>query len=500
MPHSGPIGVFHGLAGFCNIGTSVLIMGLAMGSFHDVVIIGSGASGSVLAHELTRAGADCVMLEAGEGYDAEQYPRNEMLANSRLYWSGGMDATTSANLLFLRGKVLGGGTVVNQALMDRFDDDALDEWRERSGVDFFSTEAMARHYDAVEQQLVLHTLGRDEWNRNAELYARGFEQCGYRWAPLRRGQLDCQVAKNDCMACLGGCRRDSKQSMPVTFLARAREQGLRVDTGFLVERVRHHADHVEVTGYHHGELRTVRARRGVMAAGTLGTNRILLTSGYRKQLPALGEGFYSHPQWMNLALFDEIVDAHKGALQAVKSDEPDFRRRGFKLENVFIGPIGASMLIPEHGRRQQHFMEQYRHMASMEVCIRDRVPGRIRVDRQGRLKIRKPIKGEDLKRGHDGVSVVREIYEALGARQFITSNFNFSLHQMGGCAIGQSREHAVVNPDFQVHGLENLHIADGSIFPSAPGINPSLTIMANSHHASEKLCAAFGKRTLEGVA
>ncbi len=471
-----------------------------MACFQDVVIIGSGASGSVIADELTRAGADCVMLEAGQDYIAEEYPRNEMLANARLYWSGGMDATTSANLLFLRGKVLGGGTVVNQALLDRFDDLALDDWRERSGVDFFSTGAMARHYDAVEQQLALHTLGRDEWNRNAELYARGFEACGYQWGSLRRGQSNCRVAENDCMACLGGCRRESKQSMPVTFLQRARRQGLQVETGFLVERIRHHADHVEVTGYQDGEFRTVRARRGVVAAGALGTSRILLNSGFGKHLPALGERFFSHPQWMNLALFDEKVDAHKGALQAVKSDEPDFRRRGFKLENVFVGPIGASMLIPEHGRLQQRYMEQYRHMASMEVCIRDVVPGRIRVDRKGRLKIRKPITGEDLRRGRDGVSVVREIYEALGAREFITSNFNFSLHQMGGCAIGQSRDQAVVNPDFQVHGMENLHIADGSIFPSAPGINPSLTIMANSHHAGEKMRALFGDRSLEGVA
>jgi choline dehydrogenase-like flavoprotein len=465
-----------------------------MPAFHDVVIIGSGASGSVMAHYLTRAGADCVMLEAGQAYEACQYPRNEMHANARLFWGGGMDATTTANLLFLRGKVLGGGTVVNQALLDRFDDLALDDWRERSGIDFFTTDDMARHYDAVEAELSLHTLGRDEWNRNAELYARGFEQCGYRWAPLRRGQSHCNVAENDCMACLGGCRRDSKQSMPVTFLGRARQQGLSVETGFQVTRISHHPDHVEVQGVQHGEQRRLCARKCVLAAGALGSTALMLNSGFRSRLPALGEGFFSHPQWMNLALFDDIVDAHKGALQAVKSDEPDFRRRGFKLENVFVGPIGVSMLIPEHGRRQQHYLENYRRLASMEVCIRDVIPGTIRVTGKGRLRIRKPICGEDLRRGRDGVAVVREIYQALGAREFITSNFNFSLHQMGGCAIGSSPERAVVDPVFRVFGMENIHIADGSVFPSAPGINPSLTIMANSHHASELMLAEFGER------
>lgn len=463
-----------------------------MNQIHDIVIIGSGASGGVMAHYLARAGLSCVLLEAGEEYRPEDYPRNELTANSRLYWNGGMDATTTANLLFLRGKVYGGGTVVNQALLDRFDELALDEWRELSGADFFSTEGLAPHYDEIESRLHLREIPREDWNRNAELYARGFEQCGYGWAPLRRGERDCDVSRNDCMACLGGCRRCSKQSMPETFLRKARANGLRVETGFEVDGVVHHRDEVEIHGVQRGEPRRLRARRCVVAAGTLGTNRILLRSGLREKLPALGERFFSHPQWMNLALFDEPVDAHKGPLQAVKSEEPDFRRRGFKLENVFVGPVGASMLIPAHGRELQDYMSRYRYMASMEVCLRDRIPGSIRLNGKGRLRIRKPIRGTDLKRGREGVGVVREIYKALNAREFITSNFNFSLHQMGGCALGTDPRNAVVDQRFRVFGMENLCIADGSVFPSAPGINPSLTIMANSHRAANELLADFG--------
>ena len=157
-----------------------------------------------------------------------------------------------------------------------------------------------------------------------------------------------------------------------------------------------------------------------------------------------------------------------------------------------MGPIGVTMLIPAHGLKHQNYMERYRHMASMEVCIRDVEPGTIRVNGKGRLVINKPIEGEDLKRGMAGVKVVREIYESLNAQEFITSNFNFSLHQMGGCAIGQGAGTSVVNENFQVHGFSNLRIADGSIFPSAPGINPSLTIMANSHRAAQAILRDFG--------
>ena len=464
-----------------------------MGKFYDFIIIGSGASGSVLAHYLTQAGASCVMLEAGKAHTATSFPRNELYANSQLYWGGGMDSTSNANLLFLRGKVLGGGTVVNQALLDRFDALALDEWRDKSGVSVFSEAGMARHYEAIEQQLALHTITRDEWNTNAELYVKGFEKLGYQWGPLRRGQSDCDVKNNDCMACLGGCRRNSKQSMLITFNRKAREQGLEVRTETEVSGIVHGKHQVAVNALEKGNPVTLYGRKCIVAAGTLGTNRILLRSGLDSRLPALGKNFFSHPQWMNLALFNEPVDAHKGALQAVKSNDQRFREAGFKLENVFVGPIGVTMLMPFHGLRHQNLMEQYRYMASMEVCIRDVVPGRIRVNRKGRLAITKPIEGEDLKRGMAGVKVVREIYESLNAREFITSNFNFSLHQMGGCAIGQSASRSVVNEGYRVHGFDNLIIADGSVFPSAPGINPSLTIMANSHRASEMLLRDFGQ-------
>lgn len=463
-----------------------------MTQFVDFIIIGSGASGSVMANYLARAGASVVVLEAGQRHSAKTFPRNELLANAQLFWGGGMDATANANLLFLRGKVLGGGTIVNQCLLDRFDDVVFDQWRDVSGVDFFRESVMGRHYDEIESNLVLQKIERDQWNKNAQMYVEAFEKLGYGWAPLRRGQSNCSVDKNDCMACLGGCRRDSKQSMLVSFIPKAEAAGAKFVTGFEVSGIVHGPRHVAVHGRQKGESQVLYARKVVVAAGTLGTNHLMLKSGFKPKLPALGENFFGHPQWMNLALFDDKIDAHKGALQGVKSDDARFREMGFKLENVFVGPIGATMLIPAHGAKMQDYMKRYRYMASTEVCIRDVEPGTIRMGGNGRLNITKPIGAEDSRRGMAGVKVVRELYQALGAKEFITSNFNFSLHQMGGCAIGNSPSTAVVNERFEVFGLENLTIADGSVFPRAPGINPSLSIMANSHRAAQGLLEEFG--------
>ena len=104
--------------------------------FFDVIIIGSGVSGSVMAYELGKKGLNCLMLEAGEFFSRSNFPKKEIDGNSKLYWSGGAEFNQTANLALLRPKVVGGGSIVNQALLDRFDQNAWDDFKRNSGVNF----------------------------------------------------------------------------------------------------------------------------------------------------------------------------------------------------------------------------------------------------------------------------------------------------------------------------------------------------------------------------
>ena len=462
-----------------------------MKRMHDYIIVGSGASGSVLAHYLTQAGADVLLLEAGKRFTAATFPQNEMDANAQLMWNGGMDLSRDAATLFIRGKVLGGGTIINQCLLDRFDDVALDDWRSATDVDFFRTQNMERHYDAVESNLSLHYMEKADWNRNAELYVEGFEKLGLEWAPLRRGQSDCGTG-NDCIVCLGGCPRKSKQSMLETFLPKAEKNGLKILAEFEVAEVVHGQQFVTVQGRHHGNPHSLYGRQVILAAGALGTTQLLLKAGVQKRLPALGRNFHCHPQWMTVGFFDEPVDSHKGAFQSVKSSDPRFRNWGFKLENVFAGPIAMSLLKPGYGFEHQHYMQRYRNMACIEVAVRDQAAGTLALSNKGRLVIDKPLSDGDRQRANRGNQIVHDIFSTLGAREIMTSPIQIALHLMGGCGIGSRASDSVVNEQFQVHGLPRLRIADSSIFPNAPGINPSLSIMALSHRAAEILLAEAG--------
>ncbi|AJD48294.1 glucose-methanol-choline oxidoreductase [Isoalcanivorax pacificus W11-5] len=455
---------------------------------YDYLIVGSGAGGSPLACYLAAAGKRVLLIEAGRAWQSEQYPDNEFDASLQLMWNGGVEPSSDGALALLRGRALGGGTVVNQCLLDRFDEVALQSWAQRSGIDAFSLSGMQRHYDITEQHLSLEMIREQDWNGNARLYVDGFEKLGYGWAPLRRGQRACDVHRgNDCIRCLGGCPRDAKQSMPVTFLPLARQHGVEIITECEIDGLVHGAQGVTLYGRRQGERVQYHGAHAVLAAGSLGSTRILLNSGLGDALPALGQGFYCHPQFVTFGVYDRIIDAHRGSFQAVKSDDPRFRAAGFKLENVFVGPMGAAYLVPGFGRQHLAAMAEYRHLACIEVAVRDVTPGRISVQKNGRLKVDKRLSAEERRRARAGLNVIQDIYRATGARRVIESPVHIGLHLMGGCALGTQRAQSVVNPEFAVHGMPRLHVVDGSLFPDAPGINPSLTIMALAHRAAEAL-------------
>jgi choline dehydrogenase-like flavoprotein len=456
----------------------------------DFAVIGSGVSGGRIAYELTAGGARCVLLEAGAELGPGTFPAGEMDYSAQMFWGGGMEVSTDGRLCLLRARCLGGTSVVNQALLDRFDDLAWEDWRDRSGVAFLNGVEMAEQYDALERELPVSAIPERHYNRNARLFIETFEKRNFRWSPLRRAQRDCALdAGSDCMACLGGCRRESKQSALVTTIRWARARGLTVLSDFEVGRLDHHADRVVVDGLHGGAAARVVADRVVLAAGALGNTRILLRSGLASRLPALGTAFACHPQFFAYGLFDEPVDAHRGAFQAVKSDEPRLRRAGIKLESNFAPPIATALLLPGFGREHQAMMKRYRHLASLELAVRDEPAGRLRLGPNGRLLIDKPLTASDRRKCDEGLSLLRELLIGAGARQVIVCRQAFALHLMGGCSIGVDAQRSVVGPDFRVHGYPRLYAADSSIFPSAPGINPSFTIMALSRKAGQDILA-----------
>jgi choline dehydrogenase-like flavoprotein len=149
--------------------------------------------------------------------------------------------------------------------------------------------------------------------------------------------------------------------------------------------------------------------------------------------------------------------------------------------------VAISMLIPHIGNQHLQKMKQITHMACIEVAVRDTNPGSIRVNSSGKALVEKGLNAVDRERKQAGMDAIRAIFEATGAREVIPGDLGIGLHLMGGCGMGVNGSQAVVAPDFTIHDHPHFSIADSSIFPNAPGINPSLTIMALSKMAGHEL-------------
>ena len=456
---------------------------------YDFIIIGSGSSGGILSKNLHDAGAKVLLLEAGKFYRHNTFPKTEAEYSAKLFWGGGIEFDTTAKTAFLRAKCVGGTTIVNQCLMDRFDSVALDDWKTETGIDWMNVEGMSSYYEKAEANMQLHTYDKSSFNKNAHLFTDACDKLNYGWKFLRRGQSDCKLEEgNDCIGCLGGCQRDSKQSTLVTAIQKAEKTGLEIKSEFEVDHIVHKQDHVMVNGFHKGVKTELKCKKVCLAGGSFGSTHIMLKSGFKNQLPALGKGFTQHPQYMLFGVFDTPVDSHKGAFQTVASNDATFRKNGFKLENVYAQPISVGMLFNTYGKSHQELMRKYRYMSCIETAVRiEAAGGSIDVDKKGKLVVTKKLTDQDKARRDKGLETIRNIFHTQGAKEIINSPYFFGLHLMGGCSIGTDAKSSVVNPEFTVHGLPNIHIADSSIFPSAPGMNPSLSIMALSIKLSDQL-------------
>ena len=456
----------------------------------DVIVVGSGVAGGRVAMDLTEAGARCLVLEAGDEVRSEEMPLDEAEMISRLYWNGGLELSRKGSIVFTRGRCVGGGSVVNQALMDRLASHILTRWSRESGVEWLNESVMRKAYDRAESSIAIREIPASRFNGNVSRVSRAFEDLGMSWRPLRRAETD-DCDGEDCMRCLGGCARESKQSSRVTTLRRARAGGARLLSRCTVRSLEAARGGVVIRAVHDGMGRRFEADRVVLAAGAIGTTSLLLESGFGRGRPRLGRGFYCHPQFMTSAVVDDRVDAHRGAFQGATADGasalagPTQGEPRFKFETNFVPPIVFHTLFARVGADVHRLQASYRRRVGVEICLRDTEPGRLRVGRGGRVVLKKELGAADREAKREAVGVLREVYATMGAREAEFSPRAFSVHPMGGCALSDTPARGVVDPDFRVHGESNVYVADSALFPSAPGRNPSLTVMALATRAAD---------------
>jgi choline dehydrogenase-like flavoprotein len=480
----------------------------------DYVVVGSGAGGSVTAAVLAESGAKVAVLEEGGHYTRRDFNMQESWAYPALYQDHGNRATDDLAIMILQGRSVGGGTTVNWTSSFRTPERTLQLWAERHGVRGLDAATLAPHFEAVEKRLDIGAGNPDDVNANNRKLMEGAAKLGWQPELIRRSVKGCARLGY----CGMGCPLDAKRTARTTYLADAVAAGAQVFADCRVKlvetdrgRVRAVTADVLDRGSDRPRARLVAyARRGVvLAAGAINTPALLLRSKAGLDSGVVGRRTFLHPTVPLMSFYDQPVEAFYGAPQSVSVHHFADRgaQVGYFFETAPIHPMLGALAFPGFGDTHRRIVERLPYVqATIALLIdghHDDQGGSVEVNGDGRVKLHYPLHGQLREAATAALADMARLQLAAGAREVMTlhetpivirseadimqiaaapfgpnQHTMFSAHQMGGAAMGEDPGRSVVDSRGRHHAIENLWIADGSIFPTSLGVNPQLSIYA----------------------
>jgi choline dehydrogenase-like flavoprotein len=477
----------------------------------DVVVVGSGAGGSVAAALLAQAGKRVVVLESGPRADPMDYTQLEAAMFSQFYLDHALAATDDLGVVLLAGACVGGGTTINWCTSLPISEKVAAQWaRDSGGIDFLSS--LQPHYDAVARRLEIAPT--DDHNPNNAALLRGCRALGWHAGCQPKNSVGCGEG---CGYCGFGCSYGAKRSTQATYLRDAVAAGATIFAETQADQVLlEHASARGVAATYKGRRFHVHAPLVVLAAGSLRTPGILARSGVTSA--HVGRHLKVHPTTALFACFDERIETFKGPMQTAYSDQfGDLDDAyGAKIEVAPAHPGLAAYSLPWRSREQHAaLMRDTPYAAALISLTRDRDEGSVGLDE--RADVRYQLSDYDALHMLTGLSGCIEIAFAAGARKVVTLHQQtmelsrdeatperrkafaetivtsspaanrlavYSAHQMGTCRMNRDPANGVVDERGAVHALKGVYVADASVFPLASGVNPMLTIMALAHRTA----------------
>jgi choline dehydrogenase-like flavoprotein len=466
----------------------------------DAVVIGSGAGGAMAARTLARAGMSVVVLEEGRRYTAAEFRTRPPLDRFlELYRDGGSSvALGRPPVLLPSGRGVGGTTLVNCGTSYRTPPKVLRRW----AAEGIATNRLDGLLDEVERTLNVRRQPLDVIGRNGLLVLEGARRLGWRAAPLRRNAPGC----DGCCQCVVGCPDNAKNGVHLNALPQACSAGARIVTHARAERIL--VEHGRAGGVRairpDGEALEILAPLVVVAAGATQTPPLLRRSGLGRH-PRLGRGLAVHPATSLAGRFDEPVVSWNGVLQSVGVEE--LHDEGILIEATASPPGMSSFVLPGVGRTLRDRLEDADHLAVIGAMVADEPSGRVHGRR--RPILRYDLADADAAKLKKAMVAMGRILFAAGATEVLTGLARSPLartqeeltaivadvsmaethlagfHPTGTARMGADAERAPVDTSGRLRGVDGVYVADASVLPTCPEVNPQLTIMAMALYVAE---------------
>jgi GMC oxidoreductase len=514
----------------------------------DCIVIGSGPGGATVAHQLWEAGKRVVLIEKGPwviwgSMDTRSY--------SALMFQHNNAATSDNGVLLRSGETVGGGTTVNIDLafspLEATIQARVGEWKEKGLIDrrFYTQENLSAAYQWVREKIQTRQLSQTELNQDNQVLWDGAEALGVdpKLYHLNRYPVGYSPSPVDD-------KRDAAKQLLLPA-AQNTDNPLSIvpdaSVGEVLFETVPGGKDVRATGVTLtmnppwtncgntivdpctlkipvGVTVTIDADNVILAAGTIGTTRILLNTAKNNPAvanPRIGKGLILHPSLPMIGVFDRQINLLEGLDSATFVDAFGVMP-GFIFETMGGLPAYGAVLIPGNGKQVYENIVKFNVSAGFGVMLVDTPSDSncITLDEQGTPVLTYTLSEADKKRFRTGVALgIRMMFLAGAKSVIIPSNENFlnkkdfdpmqgvylteikqadlveqylnfipnrtlltAAHIQAADKMGPSPDIAVVSTNQRVWNVvtrrevPNLYVMDSSIFPTSVGANPMQSI------------------------
>lgn len=522
----------------------------------DFVVVGSGFGGSVAALRLSERGYSVKVLERGPRWEPSDFPKSNWDLKKSLWMPsagcfGILRLSLLSDVFVLSGAGVGGGSLVYANTLyvppDAFFRSPAwvpsKDWREALLPHYRMAQFMLgvtqnTFEGAPDKLLASIAKGRGQANTYVTTpVAVYFGEPGKRAKdPYFGGAGPDRTGCTLCGGCMVGCRFGAKNTLDKNYLYFAEKLGAQVEPMRTVIDVRAVPGGYEITHERSGawvakDRQVIRAKQVVLAAGVLGTVKLLLECKERGSLPhvsaQLGERVrtnseaiigvttsdaqagYSqgiaitssfHPDehtHVEVVRYSEGSDALQPLATLLTDGGPGAPRPLKFLGNVLKQPLKFLGTLWPFGKAKRGIFLLVMQTLDNSIALKLR--------RKWTRLFRKAI-DTSLGQGTPNPTYIplgNEIARTFAARvkggiayssiPEVLLDVPTTAHILGGAVMGANANEGVIDETNQVFGHPGLYVCDGSMIPANLGVNPSLTITAMAEHAMSLIPVKEGK-------